>query len=163
MNLLEINVFILWFQSEFWNDFVAMKLLFSRINEERKCTISLQPGVHVSLESERGFISSQILLIGDRNEICGQIFSGFRTEHTCSVHLVDYEWGGRVVGSWRFPSGRVLFQISSCSFWIECFSEWKLCRFVNKMLQNNIYSLMTDYLTRVYRKGQGVMKWMQLV
>ena len=44
MNLLEINVFILWFQSEFWNDFVAMKLLFSRINEERKCTISLQPG-----------------------------------------------------------------------------------------------------------------------
>ena len=91
MNLLEINVFILWFQSEFWNDFVAMKLLFSRINEERKCTISLQPGVHVSLESERGFISSQILLIGDRNEICGQIFSGFRTEHTCSVHLVDYE------------------------------------------------------------------------
>ena len=44
MNLLEINVFILWFQSEFWNDFVAMKLLFSRINEERKCTISLQQG-----------------------------------------------------------------------------------------------------------------------
>ena len=44
MNLLEINVFILWFQSEFWNDCVAMKLLFSRINEERKCTISLQPG-----------------------------------------------------------------------------------------------------------------------
>ena len=37
MNLLEINVFILWFQSEFWNDFVAMKLPFSRINEERKC------------------------------------------------------------------------------------------------------------------------------
>ena len=36
MNLLEINVFILWFQSEFWNDFVAMKLPFSRINEERK-------------------------------------------------------------------------------------------------------------------------------
>ena len=119
--------------------------------------------VYDSLESERGFISSQILLIGDRNEICGQIFSGFRTEHTCSVHLVDYEWGGRVVGSWRLPSGGVLFQISSCSFWIECFSEWKLCRFVNKMLQNNIYSLMTDYLTRVYRKGQGVMKWMQLV
>ena len=69
---------------------VAMKLLFSRINEERKCTISLQQGVYVSLESERGFISSQILLIGDRNEICGQIFSGFRTEHTCSVHLVDF-------------------------------------------------------------------------
>ena len=44
MNLLEINVFILWFQSEFWNDCVAMKLLFSRINEERKCTISLQQG-----------------------------------------------------------------------------------------------------------------------
>ena len=39
MNLLEINVFILWFQSEFWNDFVAMKLLFSRINEERKFEI----------------------------------------------------------------------------------------------------------------------------
>ena len=36
MNLLEINVFILWFQSEFWNDFVAMKLPFSRINEKRK-------------------------------------------------------------------------------------------------------------------------------
>ena len=25
----------------------------------------------------------------DRNEICGQIFSGSRTEHTCSVRLVD--------------------------------------------------------------------------
>ena len=36
-------VFILGFQSEIWND-VAMKLLFSRINEERKCTISLQQG-----------------------------------------------------------------------------------------------------------------------
>ena len=41
MNLLKINVFILWFQSEFWNDFVAMKLLFSRINEERKRILSL--------------------------------------------------------------------------------------------------------------------------
>ena len=27
----------------------------------------------------------------DRNEICGQIFSGSRTEHTCSVRLVDFE------------------------------------------------------------------------
>ena len=34
-------VFILGFQSEIWN-FMAMKLLFSRIREERKCTISLQ-------------------------------------------------------------------------------------------------------------------------
>ena len=31
MNLLEINVFILRFQSEIWND-VAMKLLFSSFN-----------------------------------------------------------------------------------------------------------------------------------
>ena len=30
----------------------------------------------------------------DRNEICGQIFSGSRTEHTCSVRLVDLEGEG---------------------------------------------------------------------
>lgn len=30
----------------------------------------------------------------DRNEICGQIFSGSRTEHTCSVRLVDFEVEG---------------------------------------------------------------------
>ena len=42
---------------------MAMKLLFSRIREERKCTISLQYVV-ISLESESGFISDQILGIG---------------------------------------------------------------------------------------------------
>ena len=30
----------------------------------------------------------------DRNEICGHIFSGSRTEHTCSVRLVDFEVEG---------------------------------------------------------------------
>ena len=32
--------------------------------------------------------------VWDRNEICGQIFSGSRTEHTCSVRLVDFEVEG---------------------------------------------------------------------
>ena len=30
----------------------------------------------------------------DGNEICGQIFSGSRTGHTCSVRLVDFEGEG---------------------------------------------------------------------
>ena len=60
MNLLEINVFILWFQSEFWNDFVAMKLPFSRINEERKRTDSVKLILGVSYRHqciERAFQS----------------------------------------------------------------------------------------------------------
>ena len=43
----------------------------------------------ISLESEKRFISSQILGIFDGNEIWDQIFSGSRTGHTCAVRLVD--------------------------------------------------------------------------
>ena len=127
--------------------------------------------VYVSLESERGFISSQILLIGDRNEICVQIFSGFRTEHTCSVHLVDYEWGGRVVGSWRFPSGRFLFQISFMFLLVWMFFRMKVvticltkcCKITSIVWWQIIWSDFTGNSGRSRKQGQGVMQWMQLV
>ena len=56
----------------------------------------------ISLESEKRFISSQILGIFDGNEIWDQIFGGSRTGHTCAVHLVDSH------PPTRLPKGAVL-------------------------------------------------------
>ena len=85
-------VFILRFQSEIWND-VAMKLLFSRINEERKCFNFITTSGCLARKREWVHFGPNPW-DWDRNEICGQIFSGSRTGHTCSVRLVDFEGEG---------------------------------------------------------------------